>query len=50
MMYLLSYKATERSIANWERKEADTLADTWADAIGKHRRRNPYLYVTSEPS
>lgn len=24
---------------NWERKEADTLAD----AIGKHRKRNPHM-------
>ena len=26
-------------MANWERREADTLAD----AIGKHRRRHPHL-------
>jgi hypothetical protein len=26
-------------MSNWERRDADTLAD----AIGKHRRRNPHL-------
>jgi len=28
-------------MANWERREADTLAE----AIGKHRRNNPHLVV-----